>query len=176
MYDRLSPAWKRFADSLTATYKSTALYGYAQKDPEGMDAGPRGAPNNTGLEFENKHPVVRTHPLTGWKSVFATGTNCLKIDDVTDAESKQIMDKFMDLITQNHDLTIRFRWNDLNDVAVWDNRCTFHAATQDHFGKGTRIGWRCMTMGEVPFHDVNSRSRNDVTGGWPYNMEGLPAA
>ena len=81
-----------------------------------MDSGPRGAAGNTGLDFESHHPVVRTHPLTGWKSLFAIGTNCFRIDDVTDMESAQIMDKFMRLITENHDIQCRFRWEDSNDL------------------------------------------------------------
>lgn len=136
-----------------------------------MDSGPRGAPNNVGLDFKNHHPVVRIHPLTGWKSIFSCGMNCLSIDGVTDAESAKLMRKFMRLLVDNHNLQLRFQWHDVNDLAIWDNRCTFHAATQDHFGKGTRIGWRCMTMGEIPFYDPESKSRIEATGGWPYKIE-----
>ena len=53
-------------------------------------------------------------------------------------------------------------------AAIWDNRCTFHAATADHFGLGTRIAWRCMMMGEEPFLDPTSKGRKEATGGWPY--------
>ena len=56
-------------------------------------------------------------------------------------------------------------------AAIWDNRCTFHAATQDHFGLGSRIGWRCMMMGEKPFLDPASMSRKEATGGYPYKSK-----
>ena len=116
LYDRLSPPWKRFAESLTATYKSTALANAAKENPKGMDSGPRGASGNVGLDFESHHPVVRTHPITGWKSWFAAGVNCFRIDDVTDMESEQILTKITRLITDNHDLQCRFRWEDPGDL------------------------------------------------------------
>ena len=81
-----------------------------------MDSGPRGAAGNVGLDFASHHPVVRTHPLTGWKSLFASGVNCFRIDDVTDMESAQILDKIARLIIDNHDIQCRFRWEDVNDL------------------------------------------------------------
>ena len=83
-----------------------------------MDSGPRGAAGNTGLDFLSHHPVVGTHPLTGWKSLFAAGTKCLRIDDVTDMESAQIMDKVTRLITENHDIQCREDTNDLGESSL----------------------------------------------------------
>ncbi|KAA8649549.1 hypothetical protein EYZ11_006627 [Aspergillus tanneri] len=171
LYDRLSPPYQRFFDSLTANHKSPALIEAARADPKGMDSGPRGASGNVGLEFSNHHPLVRTHPLTGWKSLFGYGINCHRIDGVTEIESNQIFDKITRLILDNQDTQVRFHWESTSDLAVWDNRCTFHAATQDHFEVGSRIGWRCMVMGEVPYLDPKTKSRRQTTGGWPYRLE-----
>jgi len=77
------------------------------------------------------------------------------------------MRKLMRLLVDNHDLQLRFQWHDVNDLAIRDNRCTFHAATQDHFGKGTGIGWRCMTMGEIPSMIRRARA------GWKLRGVGL---
>jgi hypothetical protein len=33
----------------------------------------RGHPENTGTPMKAVHPMVRTNPVTGWKSVFAIG-------------------------------------------------------------------------------------------------------
>ncbi|PYH93835.1 alpha-ketoglutarate-dependent sulfonate dioxygenase [Aspergillus ellipticus CBS 707.79] len=171
LYDRLSPPYKRFYDTLTATHQSPALAEVGRKNPKGMDSGPRGASGNVGLEFCTQHPLVRTHPLTGWKAVFGWGTNCHHIDDVTEIESKGIFEKNRRLIMDNQDLQVRFRWESTGDLAVWDNRCTFHTATHDHFGLGERVGWRCMVMGERPFLDPKAKSRLEATGGWPYTLE-----
>ncbi|ETS77637.1 hypothetical protein PFICI_09699 [Pestalotiopsis fici W106-1] len=171
IYDRLTEPYKKFFDSLTATHYNDGLYKYGKANPDKMFTGPRGAAQNTGLDFKSHHPLVRTHPLTGWKSVFGWGANCLGIDDVTDDESKQLTEKITRLILDNQDIQVRFRWENTGDLAIWDNRCTFHAATSDHFGVGPRQGWRCMTMGEAPFLDPNSKSRNEATGGWPYALK-----
>lgn len=34
---------------------------------------PRGSPENVGAILSAEHPVVRTNPVTGWKSIFALG-------------------------------------------------------------------------------------------------------
>ncbi|KAK5705084.1 hypothetical protein LTR97_002198 [Elasticomyces elasticus] len=89
-YDRLSPAFKRLAESLTATHyqpefnRTAAKYGLELIDDE------RGAPENKGLDFQATHPVVRTNPVTGWKSLFGAGGQVKNgwIDDVSPRESE----------------------------------------------------------------------------------------
>ena len=44
-------------------------------------------------------------------------------------------------------------------IAIWDNRCTYHAPTGD--AQGTRVGWRTVGVGEIPYLDPNSVSRTD---------------
>jgi alpha-ketoglutarate-dependent taurine dioxygenase len=101
---------------LTATHYNDGLYKYGKANPEKMFLGPRGAAENVGIEFRSHHPLVRTHPLTGWKSVFGWGANCLGIDDVSDEESRQITEKITRLILDNQDLQVRFRWENTGDL------------------------------------------------------------
>ncbi|CAI6090570.1 unnamed protein product [Clonostachys chloroleuca] len=37
--------------------------------------GSRGAPENTSSNFQAVHPVVRTNPVTGWKSLYGAGVS-----------------------------------------------------------------------------------------------------
>ena len=39
-----------------------------------------------------------------------------------------LLDYLFRHISENHDLQVRYKWS-LNDVAIWDNRSTFHTAT-----------------------------------------------
>ena len=50
----------------------------------------------------------------------------------------------------------------MNDIAIWDNRCTFHCATFDFMGLGDRSGNRAVGCGERPYFDPNSMSRSEA--------------
>ena len=103
--------------------------------------------------------MIRTNPVTGWKSVFAVGEHVHHVNDVTPWESKALLEWFVKLIVDNHDLQVRHRWQNPNDVAIWDNRSVYHAATPDYEGLGERLGHRVVSIGERPFLDVESKSR-----------------
>lgn len=83
--------------------------------------------------------------------------------DLTAEESKHLLDWFFRLITDNHDLQVRFRWNK-DDVAIWDNRSVYHTATYDLNENDVRIGNRAVSIGEVPYLDPNSKSRREALG------------
>ena len=80
--------------------------------------GPRGAPQNIGADFSAVHPVVRTHPVTGWKSIYAIGTQCRRINETTSTESAELLEKLLKLIMENHDLQVRFRWRYSGDIGT----------------------------------------------------------
>ena len=46
-------------------------------------------------------------------------------------------------------------------AAIWDNRSFFHSATFDYDGLGERNGNRAVGIGEAPFFDLNSKSREE---------------
>lgn len=57
-YDKLSPDFQRFLDGKTAIYRSSHPY---------LD---RNDPLKGPVYIEREHPIIRTHPATGWKSLF----------------------------------------------------------------------------------------------------------
>jgi len=118
-----------------------------------------------GEVLEAVHPVVRTNPVTGWKSVFAVGHHVQRIHGLSEAESKHFLEWFVGLIVENHDLQVRYKWKDVNDVAIWDNRSVYHAATPDYVfehGLGERAGSRAVSLGEKPYFDPQSTSRREA--------------
>ncbi|KAI1880551.1 hypothetical protein JX265_000791 [Neoarthrinium moseri] len=153
-YDRLSPAFQRLAESLTATHYQPAFNEVKAKFGEDLIDEFRGAPENTGLEFKAEHPVIRTNPVTGWKSLFGAGhqVHAGWYNGVTERESDILKDYFNQIIFENHDLQVRFRWNQ-NDLAIWDN---------DYAGK--RQGNRVVSLGEKPYFDPSSVSRREALG------------
>jgi alpha-ketoglutarate-dependent taurine dioxygenase len=91
-FDRLSPTWQRFAEGLTATHYQPNFNKVASEHGLELIDEDRGAPENTGLDFTASHPVVRTNPVTGWKSLFGAGhqVHAGWIDNVTETESEVI--------------------------------------------------------------------------------------
>ena len=112
--------------------------------------------------MEAVHPVIRTNPVTGWKSVYSVGQHVSHINDVTAEESEMFLSWFKRLLIGNHDLQCRFRWQNVDDIAIWDNRCTFHNATFDFEGLGDRAGNRAVSVGEKPFFDPGSTGRREA--------------
>jgi hypothetical protein len=48
--------------------------------------------------------------------VFAVGHHVQNINGITEAESKHALDWFVQLIVENHDLQVRHRWVNPNDL------------------------------------------------------------
>lgn len=132
----------------------------------------RGHPLNAGDSLTASHPVVRTNPVTGWKSVFVNRGFTRRINELTKDESDRTLQHIFSLITQNHDLQVRFKWEkyedepDAFDVAIWDNRSSYHTATEDYLTvQGTvRTGDRVVSLGETPEYVEGSKSRREALG------------
>ena len=163
VYDLLSPHFQAMADSLVGKFASPEFTLSALRYGYKINTGPRGAADNVGEDLSAEHPFVRTNPVTGWKSVFGVGHHFSGIKDLKPNESDLIRKYVLDLVTQNHTTQLRYRWGK-NDLAVWDNRSTYHAATPDYQGLGPRSGVRAVSCGERPYFDPNSRSRRAELG------------
>ncbi|MCJ1353871.1 MAG: hypothetical protein MMC33_003858 [Icmadophila ericetorum] len=165
LYDRISAPYQKFLETLTATYAQPRFNEAARDANFKLFSEPRGSPLNVGEDLTATHPVIRTNPVTGWKSVFAVGQHVQSIDDLTPLESRALLDWFVQLIMDNHDLQVRYRWQNRNDVAIWDNRSVYHAATPDYAGLGERLGHRAVGLGEKPYLDPGSKSRREALSG-----------
>jgi alpha-ketoglutarate-dependent taurine dioxygenase len=156
IYDRLSPAMQVFLEGLTATHDAKFFLEEAERLGNPVRKGIRGSPLNQGASLQAVHPVIRTNPVTGWKSVFVNKGFTRRINGVTKDESDMLLHYLFDLVTQNHDAQVRFRWNK-NDLAIWDNRSNWHCATYDY--PEARAGDRVCSLGEAPYLDLESKSR-----------------
>ncbi|KAE8164957.1 hypothetical protein BDV40DRAFT_99290 [Aspergillus tamarii] len=159
IYDRLSPQMAEFLEGLTATHDATFFHDEARRLGNPLRKGIRGSPLNHGEELTAVHPVVRTNPVTGWKSVYVNKGFTRRINGVTKDESDMLLQYLFNLVTQNHDAQIRFKWNK-NDMAIWDNRSTWHCATYDY--EEARAGDRVCSLGEAPYLDTQSKSRREA--------------
>jgi taurine dioxygenase len=71
-----------------------------------------------------RHPLVRTHPETGRKSLFLGRRRNSYIVGLELDESERLLDELWQHATQPR-FTLRQLWR-VGDVMVWDNRCTLH--------------------------------------------------
>ncbi|RDW72752.1 TauD/TfdA dioxygenase family protein [Aspergillus mulundensis] len=164
IYDRLSPEMASFLERLTATHDATFFHDEARRLGNPLRKGTRGSPLNHGDELTAVHPVIRTNPVTGWKSVYVNKGFTKRINGVTKDESDVLLAYLFNLVTQNHDAQVRFKWRK-NDMAIWDNRSTWHCATYDY--AETRTGDRVCSLGEAPYLDPQSKSRRQALGERP---------
>lgn len=88
------------------------------------------SPFNRNLDLTAVHPVVRTNPVTGKKAIFVNRSFTKHIVGVTPFESELILNFLYSILVNNHDVQARVRWEQ-NDLAIWDNRNTYHSATFD---------------------------------------------
>merc|ERR1712187_109973 len=71
------------------------------------------------------HPVVRQHPKTGALSIFVNRAFTEKINDVSEAESENLLARFYRM-AERPEYQARMRWKNEGDVLVYDNRNTNH--------------------------------------------------
>ncbi|KAG6908137.1 hypothetical protein DXG01_005965 [Tephrocybe rancida] len=160
-YDRLSPAYAKFLEGLTAKHHGDGFIAYAKRNNFPLNDN-RGSPENTDTSLIAIHPVIRTNPVTGFKSLFVNGAFTKRIVELSPEESDDVLSYLRQHISENHDLQVRYRWGK-NDIAIWDNRVTFHTATND-YGDQHRQGNRVVSIGERPYLDPNSKSRRAALG------------
>ena len=95
-----------------------------------------------------EHPLVRTHPETGLKSLFV-GMYSSRIIGMEQVEADQLVAELLAHATQEK-YTFTQKWR-TNDFVVWDNRSLVHRAIPNYqMGAHRRILRRCVVRGGVP--------------------------
>jgi len=144
-YETLSPGMRALLDGLTMIHTPAKIYGLYSQDWS-RDSSVKSAPNAT-AEYETEHPLIRTHPETGRKCLYVSGLFTPRFKDMTEEESKPLIDFLMRQATLEP-FTCRYRWKK-GGVAFWDNRCTLHYALNDYSGQ-RRVMHRVTVNGDRP--------------------------
>lgn len=93
------------------------------------------------------HPIVRTHPQTGRKSLYIDHAYSLGIEGLTDEEAAPILAFLQKHVTQEI-FTCRLRWEN-RTFAIWDNHSCIHYAFNDYDGYRREM-LRTIVDGEAP--------------------------
>jgi taurine dioxygenase len=92
-----------------------------------------------------EHPLVRTHPVTGNRSIYMSINATTHIMGLERSESDELL-QFLYRLSDKPENQARLRWK-ADSVAIWDNRSTRHYATDDYFPE-RRVMERVMCIGE----------------------------
>jgi taurine dioxygenase len=115
---------------------------------EGGKAGDKeGSKHAAPAQYQAAHPIVRTHPETGRKSLYVNVAHTAGIEGLSDEESAPIL-KFLFEHQVKPEFTCRFAWEP-NAIAFWDNRCALHNPVNDYHGF-RRVMQRITLKGTKP--------------------------
>ena len=106
-----------------------------------------------------EHPLVRVHPVTGWKALFFNPGFVTKIVGIPKIESDHIINMLNEIVSTTQEIHARFQWNK-NDVAFWDNRICNHSASYG-FSPHRRHAVRVAAQGERPYFDPAGKSQEE---------------
>jgi taurine dioxygenase len=95
-----------------------------------------------------RHPIVRTHPETGRKSLYLNPIRIEAIEGMAEAEALQLLGELLEHATQEK-YQYRHKWRP-GDMVMWDNRCLLHKANGDYDHSQTRYMYRVMLQGDKP--------------------------
>lgn len=99
------------------------------------------------VDYMAEHPIVRTHPETGRKSLYVNIAHTAGIKGMTDEESAPIL-SFLFQHQIKPEFTCRFSWTP-HAIAFWDNRCAMHNPVNDYHGF-RRVMQRITLKGDRP--------------------------
>ena len=143
-YEGLSAAFRRMIEGLRAIHdfqNFRVLFRNTDEDRERLRKMEEMFPNPS-------HPVVRTHPATGRKSIYVNPQFTLHIEGLESAESRAVLEV---LFAQARvpEYQFRLRWTP-GTIVFWDNRSTQHYAANDYYPERRRME-RTAVVGDVPY-------------------------
>jgi taurine dioxygenase len=143
-YETLSDGMRRLLDGLRAVNTANKPAALATRE----ETQRRRAITAADVDATNAvHPVVRTHPETGRRSLYVSFGHTIRFEDMTEAESAPLLEFLFGHQIQP-ELTCRFAWRP-GSLAFWDNRCSLHYPINDYDGH-RRVMHRITLEGDRP--------------------------
>jgi taurine dioxygenase len=146
-YDKLAPELKVRLANHTATHDFNKFW-------EGMVNRPGSkrkplTPEQRAKRPPSVHPVFLTHPITGRKVLYCNPGYVVRINDLSEADSDQLLGQLFEHQLQPQ-YQYRHSWT-VGDVLVWDHIGTLHYALPDYEPHEQRLMKRCQVMADRIF-------------------------
>lgn len=101
------------------------------------------------------HPVFLIHPITGRKVLYANPGYSMRINELPEARSDEIL-QFLFRHQVQEEYCYRHQWAQ-GDVLMWDNMGTIHNAVADYGPEEHRLIKRCQVMADKYFPEQYER-------------------
>lgn len=148
-YDDLPQALKDELDGMTITHDFNKFWEMMRREKNST------RPPLTEEQKRRKppvsHPVFLTHPITGRKVLYANPGYSVRINELPEARSAEVLD-FLFQHQLQEKYRYRHQWQE-GDVLMWDNMGTIHNAVADYRPDEPRLIKRCQVMADRYFPD-----------------------
>ena len=146
-YDALDEEYKSLIQNLTAENDLAAAftderYGDSPDSRKQLELARKNNP-------PFRHPVVRTHPVSGKRGIFVNQSFTTRIVELAPEKSAEVL-KFLTTHVSRPEFVVRWKWKQY-DLAFWDNRLTQHFACADYLPH-RRVMHRATILGDKPFN------------------------
>lgn len=142
-YEALSPAMQQMLAGLAGVNTSAKADVTKTREDRIKDA----PTAQSRQELVAEHPVVRTHPETGRRSLYVNFGHTARFAGMTEEESRPLLD-FLYAHMVKPEFTCRLSWQ-VGDIAFWDNRQVLHNPVNDYHGH-KRLLHRVTLRGDRP--------------------------
>lgn len=139
-YDALSGAMRERIAGLTVRHSHDAIIARSAKLSARQDKG-------TYIDMPAvEHPLVRSHPVTGRRSLFLSPHTMSDVVGLPEADGRALLEELTRHATDER-FVYRHQWRQ-DDVIMWDNRCTMHAVMPYGSANHRRIMHRTTIVGD----------------------------
>jgi len=142
-YEALPAATKGRLEPLRAINSSAKAEVSRTREDRLRDHARDGAPP----AYEAVHPVVRTHPESGRRSLYVNPAHTVRFEGMSEADSAPLLAELF-AHQVRPEFTGRVRWAP-GTLAIWDNRSLLHFPVNDYDGH-LRVMHRITLVGDVP--------------------------
>jgi len=146
-YDDLDPVLKKRLEGMTATHDFNKFWEAMRQRPGSTR--PALTEEQRLKRPPSVHPVFLDHPITGAKVLYCNPGYAIRINELPEAESDEVLEKLFE-----HQLQPKYQyehiWNE-RDVLMWDHIGTLHNAIPDYGPDEPRLMMRCQVMADRVF-------------------------
>lgn len=141
-YDALPAELKRQLDGMTVLHDFNKFWEMMRRE-KGSKRPPLTAAQRK-AKPPVSHPIFLTHPVTGRKSLYANPGYSMRINELPQRESDEMLE-FLFAHQTRDEFKYAARWQ-VGDVLMWDNMRTIHNAVADYGPDEPRFIKRCQVM------------------------------